>query len=230
MSSANGKGRSGYLVSATHPLSATFIVQEQPMILRAAKLTAPVQLEQRVEPSTVSLSVYTWAPFIVNGVQQELSPTNTILTVSLPGTYRITNIPTGVGPVVTFEEDGRTVEWDSITAVTGSSGGGVGPQGPPGQDGAEGTPGIQGPPGPVDPNSHSHVEQLPIPITSPGQTLFTVVSAPFPYNPALLQLFVNGVRYHFGADFGITGAGLVLWTGPFALDVTDELVAAFVVA
>lgn len=61
-------------------------------------------------------------------------------------------------------------------------------------------------------------------VTSFGQTAFTLGNTPVA--PPSVDLYVNGVRYVYSADFVVAGTAL-MWGGPFDLEVGDEMIAIY---
>lgn len=79
-----------------------------------------------------------------------------------------------------------------------------------------GTPGPAGPPGPSGSASYRDV----LTVASPGQTTFNLLHTPD--FPGLSQLYINGVKATYGAEYTIN-TSILSWLSSLRLEPTDEI-------
>ena len=133
-----GNIRAGWLRNPTEDtLAKSFNVAEQPVILRASGLQNPAWLEHKINPMSRAAQTEVWATFTVNGMRPQLDADNSFLLISHPGIFRI--VSTDATAIISYEEDGRTAEWDTPIINIGNGAGSVGPVGPVGPPGAPAT-------------------------------------------------------------------------------------------
>jgi hypothetical protein len=127
---AQGNSRFGWLIHPIEAVEATVVVEEQPVILRGSGTGLKCIIQQRVEPLQMSKESYTWVDLVMGGQAVVVDINNVFVLLSIPGVYRVT--VTGKAPdwVVSYQEDARTVEWDTsnsfVVSNTGNSSGGTG--------------------------------------------------------------------------------------------------------
>lgn len=201
-----GKSRSGFLTQPRNNPK-TFVVQEQPVILRAVGLVADVVIQHRIDPHVGTTNVYTWNTFIVNGKVQVMNSANTVRIIDVPGVYRLVNMPR-VGDI-SFEEDRRTSEWGGLGAPYFESSN-------PGSGTGSGV------------CNHAHTQYLGIGVAFDGQVQYVTGATPKATDLTDSELYINGVRYYFGVDFLLALSGQLNWSGPFDLEVDDEVSLAFI--
>jgi hypothetical protein len=117
----------------------------------------------------------------------------------------------------TFAQKGDTGA-QGLTGPQGPSGG------PPGATGATGPQGTQGIPGAITPSGFRGVE---LPVTTPGQTAFTLPGPTYPLANDRIKLVIRGVTYttpHYFTVSGLSNQNLT-WLNAFTL-VPGDLVFA----
>lgn len=141
------------------------------------------------------------------------------------GSVQVLGVPGPQGPT------GPAGDVTQIIGVPGPPGPPGDPGGPPGP---QGEPGIQGPTGVPGPIGSSGARFAVLPVTSAGQTLFTLPGPDFPLAPDRIVLYLRGASYPPGAGFfTVSGANneQITWQSAFPLSAVnnDVLVAMFFV-
>jgi len=112
--------------------SIKFEVQDQPVVIVAAKLGSMDAIALQVTPDGGT----TWADFIFHDVPIQLSGTNVLIMLRIPGFYRLRKLHPYTGVTVTAQP--VTMTHEPRVPLTLPASGAMGPQGPQGPQGPSG--------------------------------------------------------------------------------------------